>query len=105
MDPIRKRGKCQILKRISGVIYAIKIGNRTLKAHVNQLSKYVTCDKVFDMPGAKSAYNWAGWRFDKGSTDIQNPEEDRPKRVRKQHDRFKPEWFKTKQHGRKPRKK
>ena len=48
LDPIYKRTKCIVKKRISNVVYLVKVGNRDKKAHINQLSKYTFRHKLFD---------------------------------------------------------
>lgn len=101
LDPIRKRIKGVILRKLSDFVYEVKIGNNVRKAHTNQLSKYIARDKIFDVMGAKQAYEKANispsvFVFEKGSLPVVS---DRPVRDRKKPDRFEPSWFKTRKHS------
>ena len=62
-----KRIKGIILKRISGVMYEIRIEERIRKAHINQLSKYTVRHKLYE------TFDPIFYGFEPGSVPVQPP--------------------------------
>ena len=105
LDPLRKRLKAAIISKCSNCIYEISLGAKKLKAHVNQLSKYEFRHKLFDVLGAQRCldeawsdrkYDWCMGRSELTEAELESTS--RPIRNRKAPERFEPQYFKTRQH-------
>lgn len=99
-DPLRKRNKCVVLEKLSNFVYKVNVSGRVRKAHVNQLSKLVAADKIFDYLGALPEHR-RRYMFEVGlnDNDFNNRNRETPNelprrssRTRRQPDRFRPVW-------------
>lgn len=98
LDPIRKRIRAVVIKKITDFIYLIGVGDRQIKTHVNQMSKYMLRDKIYDMIGAQREMNLVGKKFVPGRTELTEQELRRSTRNKQPPNRFQPENFKTRWH-------